>query len=266
MFDSPVRRPGFRRRKMIQWTKAALGTYLLALGVLALSLPQEAGAQERDFLFREPRVSLAFNWGYGMQRAGSDIYDFVTDELTVDKGDFSSFLIGGSFGIRVMPKVEVALELSYGNSNTRSEFRDWVDMDDLPIEQNTKLSWLPVTASVKAYLFERGRRISRLAWVPGTWSPYVGAGGGWVYYEFRQVGDFVDYETYDIFSDRFVSEGDAGIVHVLAGAEFSLSPSFFLTGEGRYSWAEAPMSSDFVDFDPIDLSGFQATIGLAVRF
>jgi hypothetical protein len=162
--------------------------------------------------------------------------------------------------------VEVGLDVSYANSNTRSEFRDWVDQDDLPIEQNTRLSWVPVTATVKAYLWERGRRISQLAWIPGKWSPFIGVGGGRVYYTFKQNGDFVDFETLEIFTDTFRSSGNSGIFHVLAGAEWSLSPRFYLTGEGRYSWAEADMDSDFVGFDPIDLSGFQGTVGLALRF
>jgi hypothetical protein len=251
---------------MIRRAKRAVGAILLIAGGLVLGLSQGVFAQERDFLFKEPRVSLSFNLGYGFQRAGSDIYDFVTDELTVEKGDFRSLMVGGGLGFRVLPRVEVAVELSYGNANTPSEFRDWVDMDDLPIEQNTKLSWFPITASVKAYLFDRGRRVSRFAWVPGTWSPYVGVGGGRVYYTFKQAGDFVDYETLDIFGDTFRSEGDAGIFHLLAGAEYSLNHSFYLTGEGRYSWAEAKMSDDFLGFDPIDLSGFQATVGVAVRF
>jgi hypothetical protein len=251
---------------MTQGNRIGWGALLFLLAASALLLPQGVDAQSRDFLFKEPKVSLAFNWGYGFQRAGSEIYDFVTDELTVDKGDFGSFLVGGSVGVRVAPRIEVAMELRYGNANNPSEFRDWVDMDDLPIEQNTKLSWLPWTVSVKAYVFERGRRISQFAWVPGTWSPYVGVGGGKVYYTFKQVGDFVDFESLEIFGDNYRSEGNAGIFHVMAGAEYSLNPTFYVIGEGRYSWAEADMSRDFVDFDPIDLSGFQATVGLAVRF
>jgi hypothetical protein len=252
---------------MKQKTKIALGTCLLLLGGLSLFLPQAASAQgSRDFLFKEPNVSLAFNWGYGWQRAGSDIYDFVMDELTLDEGDFGSFLVGGSLGYRIRPRVEVAIEASYGHSDTRSEYRDWVDMDDLPIEQSTSLSWTPLTASLKAYLFERGRRVSQLAWVPATWSPYIGVGGGWIFYTFKQYGDFVDYETLDVFYDTFHSDGDAGAFHLLGGAEFSLHHTFFVTGEGRYTWADATMDSDFVGFEPIDLSGFQVTMGLAVRF
>ena len=243
-----------------------IGPFLGACGLL-LGGAQEAEAQgSKDFRFGEPHFSLAFNMGYGMPRAGSDVYDFVMNDLTLQKSDFYSMVFGGSFGVRVTNRVEVSLDVSYGNSNTRSEFRDWVDLDDLPIEQNTRLSWTPVTGSVKAYLWERGRRISQLAWVPGKWSPFLGVGGGRVYYNFRQSGDFVDFDTLEIFSDTFRSSGSSGIFHVLAGAEWSLGPHFYLTGEGRYSWAEARMSKDFVGFDPIDLSGFQGTVGLALRF
>jgi hypothetical protein len=242
------------------------GLLLMGAG-LVMSFPHQASAQRsRDFLFGEPHFSLAFNMGYGVPKAGSDIYDFITNELTVEKKDFYSMLLGGSFGVRVTNRVELSLDISYANSNTRSENRLYVDQDDLPIEQSTRLSRMPVTGTVKAFLFERGRKISQLAWVPGQWSPFVGAGGGRVYYNFRQSGDFVDYETLEIFSDTFRSKGNAGIFHVLAGAEWSLSPRFYLTGEGRYSWAEAKMDRDFVGFEPIDLSGFQGTVGLALRF
>lgn len=240
---------------------------LLMAGLMALSGPQELAAQaSRDFLFGKPHVSLGVNFGYGMPKAGSEVFDFVTDELTVDESDFNAMVLGGTLGVRVTERLEVALDVSHSNSNTRSEFREWVGTDDLPIEQNTRFAMTPVTVSLKGYLFDRGRRLSRFAWVPGTWSPFVGVGAGKVYYDFKQNGEFVDFETYEIFQDTFSSDGDAGVFHILAGAEYSLSPAFYITGEGRYSWAEADMGEDFVGFDPIDLSGFQATIGLAVRF
>jgi hypothetical protein len=247
--------------------KTGLIGFLPVAGSLVLGGVQDIGAQgARDFRFGEPHFSLAFNVGYGMPRASSDIYDFVMTDLTLQKSDFYSMVLGGSFGYRVTNRIELSLDVSYGNSNTRSEFRDWVDMDDLPIEQNTRLSWTPVTVNLKGYLWERGRRISQLAWVPGKWTPFLGVGGGEVYYNFRQAGDFVDFETLEIYSDTYRSSGDAGVFHVLAGAEWSLGPHFYLTGEGRYSWAEAQMDRDFVGFQPIDLSGFQGTVGLALRF
>lgn len=250
---------------------------LLLAAVWTFFVPQELTGQSggRDFLFGEPNISLGIHMGYGIPRGGSEIFDFVTNEFTLNQSDFNAPVFGGTLGLRVTNRMEVALDVSYSNASTPSEFRKFVGSDDLPIEQNTRLAMTPVTLSLKTYLFERGRRISRFAWVPGTWSPFVGLGGGRVYYDFKQAGEFVDFDTYEIFYDVFRSKGDTGILHVLAGAEYSLSPSIYLTGEGRYSWAEARMGEDFMTYDPtadrlrrtmIDLSGFQANIGLAVRF
>jgi len=246
---------------------AVLLGFLVVAGCVFAGGSEDAYAQSsRDFRFGEPRFSLGFNMGYGIPMASSDIYEHVTTFHTLEKSDFRSMVLGGSFGIRLTNRLEASIDLSYGNSNNGSEFRDFVDLDDLPIEQRTKLSWIPFTATLKAYLWDRGRRVSQFAWVPGQWTPFVGAGAGKVYYNFRQTGDFVDYETYEIFYDEFRSDGDTGIFHLLAGAEVSLTPYIYLTGEGRYSWAKADMDRDFQDFDPIDLSGFQGTVGLAVRF
>ncbi len=239
---------------------------MMACGLFAGAAEGVFAQGSEGFRFGEPRFSLAFNMGYGIPMADSEIYSQVIRDLTLEKSDFHSLIVGGSFGVRLTDRLEASIDLSYGNSNTGSEFREFVDLDDLPIEQRTKLSWTPLTATLKGYLWERGRRVSQFAWVPGQWTPFIGVGAGKVYYNFRQTGDFVDYETFEIFYDEFRSDGDSGIVHVLAGAEVSLTPFIYLTGEGRYSWADAEMDRDFVGFDPIDLSGFQGTVGLAVRF
>ena len=76
----------------------------------------------------------------------------------------------------------------------------------------------------------------------------------------------MDFETLDVFNAFLESEGTTGTTHVFSGVDLSLSPRMVLTGEARYSWASMDMGLDFVDFDGIDLGGFQATLGLSVRF
>jgi opacity protein-like surface antigen len=196
----------------------------------------------------------------------SDVFDDTREFLTVDRSDFNAFSFGGDLGIRAADRFDIALGFAYARSSTRSEFRDWTDLDDLPIEQETRLTRLPLTATVKAYLLDRGRTIGRFAWVPSAWAPYAGAGVGAMWYRYHQSGDFVDFENLDIFPDVFDSSGWTPTAHVLAGADFSLTPRLALTAEGRYGWASADMGADFVGFDKIDLAGFQATLGLSVRF
>lgn len=249
-------------------TERCLAALRGTVGALALLLPlaSPAAAQSADFLFGRPSLAIAVRGGWAVPRAGSEIFDFTTDELTLEREDFAGFVLEGELAFRVKDRLDLTLGVGHTRSETRSEFRDWVDDRNLPIEQTTGFRRTPVEVGVKGYLMERGRAVSRFAWVPHAWAPYLGAGVGAMVYGFEQSGDFVDYETLDVFSKDFESEGTTPTAHVAAGVDFSLGAHLLATGEGRYQWARADMSRDFVDFDPIDLSGFQATIGLAFRF
>jgi hypothetical protein len=198
--------------------------------------------------------------------AGSDVFSFTTSQLTLNKLDFSSASGGGDLAIHLTPRLDLSLGASYSGTSRTSEFRNWVDQDDLPITQETSFQRLPVTASLKWYFTPRGRSLSRFAWVPTRLAFYAGAGGGVMWYRFRQRGDFVDFETLAVFPDRFEGSGWTPTAHALLGADFSLSPRFALSAETRYTVARGNLGLDFVGFDPIDLSGLSATLGVAVRF
>lgn len=261
MFSSTLQRR-FPIREHLKQRSLAFGIALLTGGVLAGA----ATAQEADFLFKRPTVTLGLRLGYAVPRADSEIFDFTREQLTLDKRDFNALAVGGEVSVRVTDRLDAALGLGFEWSETRSEFREFVGTDDLPIEQDTRFTRVPITVGVKAYLLERGRRISRLAWIPARWAPYVGAGGGLVWYRFEQTGEFVDFETLDIFFDEFESQGVSPLAYLAAGSDFSLGPKWLLNGEARYSWASAEMDRDFVGFDDIDLNGFRATVGVSVRF
>ncbi len=242
---------------------AASATCALLVGTSA-ARAQSAG---EGFLFRVPRANFALRLGYAHASANSDIFSLTTDQFTVDRGDFSSFAIAGDFGLRVTPRVDVVLGSGYVGRSAPSEYRDFVDQDNLPIEQTTKFERVPVTAGLKLYLTPRGRAIGHYAWIPSRLTPYIGGGGGGMWYRFRQSGDFIDPETNEIFSDELTSSGWALEGHAMAGVDVSITPRFAVTGEGRYTWASARMDQEFFQgFDRIDLSGFTVTAGVAVRF
>ena len=232
---------------------------------LAPALTRAQGTGE-GFFFKEPVATWALRAGFDHANARSDIFSFTSRELTVDRGDFSGFTIASDVNFRVSPRLGVVLGASYSGSSTPSEFRDFVGEDDLPIEQTTSFKRVPITASLKAYLTPRGRSVGSFAWIPTKVAPYLGAGGGAMWYRFRQNGEFVDPETLDVFRDTFNSSGWTPEAHAMAGVDLSLSPRLVLTGEGRYTYAKAKLKEDFVNFDRIDLSGFAVTAGLAIRF
>jgi hypothetical protein len=238
----------------------------------AFALPALGAAQERphDFLFRTPRASLSLRFGYAVPNVSGDVFDFTLDSLTTSRSDFNSVTVGGELAFRLTPRTDLALNVGYSRSQAPSEYVNWVDNNDLPIQQSTEFRRIPVTAGLKYYFRDRGRALGRFAWVPAPWAPYVGAGAGWVWYRFEQSGDFVDFTSFDVYPDTYRSEGKAPTLHVFGGADWTLSPTFVLTAEARYAWAKADMGQDFVNPGgpavKIGLSGLQATAGISVRF
>jgi len=258
-------------------TPTQLVQTIQALSVAALFAvfpPEDAAAQAgqggRGFLFRQPNVSLGLRAGYAVPRAGSELFTRTRDELTVEKSDFAAGYLGGEIGVRLSDHFDLAFGVGYTSSTTPSEFREWVEVvgnDSLAVEQVTEFLTIPVTLSGKYYLTDRGRSIGRFAWVPQKMNAYVGGGVGLTFYHFEQLGDWVDSETEDIFTSEFTSRGRGTQLHALAGLDVSISKNFYLTGEGRYLWADAAIDERFSEaFDDLDLAGWQFTVGISARF
>lgn len=245
---------------------------LACLAMLATAAANPAHAQQRaDFLLGVPRVALTVKAGFSQPRAGNggdieSLWDFTRNRLTVDTRDLGGATIAGEVAVRTTERLDLTFSLGYGLSSTRSQFRKWVDLDDLPIEQTTEFATVPLTVGIKAYLLDRGRALGRFAYIPRTWNPYAGVAGGLVWYRFEQVGDFVDHETLDIFWARLLSSGRGATVHFLAGMDVTVNKHVMLVTEGRYALASAPLGRDFAGFPDLDLAGFQITAGFSLRY
>ena len=234
----------------------------LMLGGARESLAQQSGD---GFLFHTPDARLSLRAGYARANAGSDLFDFAVKNLTLKKGDFSGFALGAEIGFPFTSRIEGSLDIGYSSSSTGSEFRNFTDNLNLPIEQTTKFERAPVTANLRYYLSEPGRSIGRLAWIPSKFTPWVAGGAGVMWYRFRQEGDFVNFKTLNVFPSRLESSDWTAVVQGMAGADFTLTPRMAMTADARYLWAQANPSQDFSGFHKIDLSGVQATLGLTFR-
>ena len=241
--------------------QSSMATVLAVIGATGTADILEA----QDFLFGRPSVTFGAHIGWAMPRAEGDIFDFTREELTVEEGDFNTMALGADLGIRLTDRIDLAFGLGYEDSEIDSESREFIGTDDLPILQTTTFRRIPFTVGLKVYLTDRGRRISDLAWIPRKLTPFVGGGAGFVWYEFEQEGEFVDYETLDIFYDYFSSSDGSPLTYLSGGFDYSLGQRWILTAEARYSWASAGMSGSFIGFDDIDLTGLRAAFGFSVR-
>lgn len=239
---------------------------LAVLVAVAVAPPARAQDDEADFLFGAPRGALSVRGGYGLASANSDIFDFFSEELTVEPSDFNALVFGLDVALALHPRLDVLGGFELTRAKVDSEFREFVEDNGAPITQTTELRSVPVTASLKLYVTPRGREISRFAFVPAKARAYVGAGAGLIWYKLEQIGDFIDFSDLSIFSGEFVSSGWDTETHVFAGLDVQPGPRWYLSFEGRYVWADAGVSEDFVGFEPIDLNGLRMTAGVSVFF
>lgn len=262
------------RERLTDMTKSCIRVVISA-SVLALAIvlsfpaagaPADDDQADPDFRFSAPDMTLGLRAGWTFNRSDSDVFDFLTDELTLEDSDFDAPTLAVDLGWRLSDRVEAVAGFEYSSRETRSEFRDFVDQAGIPIVQDTRLTQIPLTLSLKLYLTSRGTRVSRYAWVPASVVPYVGGGGGFTYYRLEQEGEFIDFTDLTIFEDFFESNGWTVSGHAFGGLDIKLNPSLGLVLEGRYQWASADLTGSFVGFEPIDLSGLRATAGVNWKF
>jgi hypothetical protein len=230
--------------------------------------PAMAHAQDdgKGFMFGAPTGSFTLNGGWAVASAGSDLFSFTTNQLTLRRGDFSSPTFGGTLDFQVRSRTDVMLSANSAGMHKASEFRNFIDNNSQPIQQSTSFQRVPILLGVKQYLSPTGRSIGRLAWIPTKFAPYVGAAGGATWYQFKQAGDFIDFNTNNVFSDEYRSSGWAPAAQVMAGIDYAVGPRYALTTEAKYLWSKGALSSDFSGFHKLDLSGLATTVGFTVRF
>ena len=240
--------------------------------------PTVAVPSSPDFLLGRPHASVGVRGNWLMANAGSDIYDFVSEHLTIDKSDFNTFSFAADVSIYAIPRLDIVGGFEIAQEEIPSQYRGYSETVSgssvtIPIAQTTELKQMHFTGSAKFGLLPRGKQISRLAWIPRTFVPYVGAGAGITRYEFQQAGDFVDFATenpaagtFSIFTDVFHSDGWSPQAHVLGGADILVFKRLYFSLEGRYTWVHAELDQDFIDFQPMDLGGFRFGAGINFVF
>lgn len=231
---------------------------------------QSVSSAPPDFMLGRPRVMIGARGSVFMANANSDFFEFIIEEFTLEKNSFRTGSFSPEVAISVHPQFDIVFGMDLNKVDRNSEHRTMEELlsngQRVPIQQNTELSEMNAMVSAKFSLLPRGRRVSRLAWIPRTVVPYIGAGAGYGKYTLRQGGDFVDFVDNHIFSDSFRSEGWAPVAQAFAGTDVLVFKRIVLSLEGRYTWKKADLSQDFIDFEPIGLGGFRFGAGVHLAF
>ncbi len=231
---------------------------------------EEAPLPRLDFQFDEPRMSLGFRGGWAFNRSDGEIYNLLTNELTLSNSDFDAPAFAVDFSWRLLSWLDVLFGFEISERKKKSADLRSNDEFGRPIVQETRLTQVPLTLSLKIYPIGRGKQVGQYAWIRKAVVPYIGGGIGGTWYELKQKGDFVDRAPAPgtcptdacIFSDVFISDAWAFSQHAFAGVDIKLTRSLGVILEGRYYWANADLKGDFVDFNSIDLDGARVMIGI----
>ncbi len=210
--------------------------------------------------------AFQFRFGWFFPSGGGEVWNENEEVFTLEASDFDSFQFGMSYVKGLTGHLELGINFDWYSETVFSSYRDWVDERGFPINHDTRLERLPLTADLR--WLPAGRYRSR----PGgnVLRPvfYLGAGAGVNFWEYREQGDFLDFafDPPEVFYASFRDSGEALTVYVLAGAEWPMSPSFNFAIEGRYSWSDDTLGSDFAGLGDLELGGTAIFGGLSWRF
>ncbi len=200
--------------------------------------------------------SISLKLGRFAPRVTSELWSDNLEVFSIERQDFDAFAVGVEGAIDAGEFLDVTLGVETSSRSVRSNYRDFVRDDDTEIRQELRLRITPVTGGLR--LFPTGR-YSRVR-------PFVAAGVGVYVYEYLEDGEFIDFDTFDVFVDTFVDRGAAFGGFVGGGLWFTITESVSVFGEYRRHWARGSHGRDFEGFGRFDLGGNQASIGFDFRF
>ena len=260
--------PGGFKYRIPQVLKAASCVLCLTLLSGAFAGTAFAGDGDDDFMFSAPKGFLGFRIGRFYPRADSDLFKELTNTYTLDKNNFRAWNFGFDGGVNLNERIDLVVSLDYMSRTKRSEYREWVDLDDLPITQKTNYVQVPLTAGLKFLLIPRGRKVGQYAFLPSPVVPYLSAGAGVEWYRFRMSGDFIDFTSEDlpIYADLLESTGWTPVGYLGGGLDIHIYRSTYVTLDLKYAWAKPELDLSFIGYDPLDLSGIRATAGFQWHF
>ncbi len=261
--------------------KVGLALVLLAVLVSPVyaatnALEPEPSAQQQN---SPVGVSVGKTHGFITMRVGANFpnatgeqFGQITNQLTLEKKDFQAVAFGFDMGAAFKSHYALAFDWEYYQASPSSEFRHFVEENGNPITQTTKLRQMPFTATFRYYPWKMGEDVGSYVWIPSRFLPYIGGGGGFMYYKISQEGSFVNTNPLspnylDIVDGNPKSSGIIPTAHLAAGLDISINSRFYANFEARYVFAHAHLSQDFTTIrEPLDLKGARVSGGIGVRF
>ena len=198
---------------------------------------------------------------------GGEFWDETEAVFRFDSSDLDGFMAGATWSLALSNNFELGLNADFYYGDDRTSYRDIVDTFENEILHDVRLEQIPLTVDLR--LLPAGRY--RLRGSAGQYQvrrpvPYLGVGVGANIWSYEEVGDFVDFDTLEVFSASFQDEGVALVTSAVVGVEIPVGPGWNFTLEGRYYWSDDELGNDFEGLGRLQMDGAAAFVGGSWRF
>lgn len=174
--------------------------------------------------FGSTRVRL----GLFMPDGDSQYWDDTEAAFTGSADDMEDVSLGFDFVWRTTPATALVFSSGFTDGDATRAYREWVDGDGNDIYHGAELETFDLTV---AWMVQAAGPPVR---------PYFGIGGGLVFWELTEAGEFIDFGDPDlsIVYATYYDEDMTLEAVAFAGVEFQVSPYYSLLVEGRYRYAD----------------------------
>lgn len=248
--------------------------YVILLFLLALLIPSLGFSD-----------TVSFRASYFVPMAKSDLWETEFENMNFTRNDYhnTSFCFGYEYfltkemslilGIDPYYRRKVGTYIDYvGYEFEEGDFAFPIDYEgQFSISHAFDVSITPIYVSFKLTPF--GRR--------GRLIPYIGAGGSVYLWNVRLYGDIIDFDDVWVYQDQdsgtevdIYKISTANIrdenkfafgYQVFGGFMYPVGRRLSIDAEFKYSVAKGTLTN-FVGFEPIDLGGYQISVGISYWF
>ncbi len=232
-----------------------LRIHIVAAAVAALLA---AGSVQAQWLWRPgDTASTRFRLTLFEPNGSSEAWDALYAGFSGSPSDLSDLGFGLDFRWMLGRNSGIQFGFSFSEGSSTSEYTEWVAGDGTAIRHQKSLELGDLT----------------VLWVlrPGDGravSPYLGIGGGFLWYELSEAGDFIDFGSADLPIVRTGYFGDGTTFELLGvvGLDVRLAGGWSFLAEGRWREAEDDLGGDYGGYGKLDLSGWELSAGFAFNF
>ena len=250
-------------------TRHLLLILIVTAGFATTAAAEEGGQPPRRSAYpdasqrsvREPRFAFSTYGGFRVLDAKSDLFAANEFDFGITDDDFLAGGYGFEFDLALWSRVDLSIGFANGDADTIGSYLDFVYEDGGEIEHRARLAMTELSLGLRVRLGPSSFRVN----------PYLVGGVTGAYYRYSEIGDFVDFDTGDIYYDEFEEKSFLPGFFAGAGADVAVvrlpdGGRVELFGEFRYTRAQGEHSEGFEGFGDLRLDRLGGLFGFRVRW